>query len=139
MGKVPYQDYKLVLQVSSANVYLTYPFVLSWSCLEAMASGCLMVAGDTAPVREVRSRFPRCVLVSPIKATHIAEGLRDAMCPGSIEPGLRPGKDRRGEHAFSRRQGQRLFASALAQVDSHHIPKATLDNLESPISIGEAA
>ncbi|MEO3713734.1 glycosyltransferase, partial [Roseateles flavus] len=53
MGKLPYADYKRVLQVSSAHVYLTYPFVLSWSCLEAMATGCRMVASDVGPVREV--------------------------------------------------------------------------------------
>jgi glycosyltransferase involved in cell wall biosynthesis len=53
LSKVPYADYKRVLQVSSAHVYLTYPFVLSWSCLEAMATGCLMVASNTAPVQEV--------------------------------------------------------------------------------------
>ncbi|WP_220800555.1 glycosyltransferase [Mitsuaria sp. WAJ17] len=53
VGKVPYADYKRVLQVSAAHVYLTYPFVLSWSCLEAMATGCRLVASEAAPVREV--------------------------------------------------------------------------------------
>lgn len=52
LGKVPYDTYRKVLQVSAVHVYLTYPFVLSWSLLEAMASGCLIVGSDTSPVRE---------------------------------------------------------------------------------------
>ncbi|MDM0035222.1 glycosyltransferase family 4 protein [Variovorax sp. J22P271] len=53
LGQIPHALYLKVLQVSAAHVYLTYPFVLSWSMLEAMASGCLLVGSDTAPVREV--------------------------------------------------------------------------------------
>lgn len=53
LGKVGYATYRTALQVSAAHIYLTYPFVLSWSLLEALASGCLIVASDTAPVREV--------------------------------------------------------------------------------------
>lgn len=53
LGHLPYERYLQVLQVSSVHVYLTYPFVLSWSLLEAMSAGCAIVASDTAPVREV--------------------------------------------------------------------------------------
>ena len=38
---------------SDVHVYLTVPFVISWSVLEAMATGCALVAADTPPVREV--------------------------------------------------------------------------------------
>lgn len=53
LGKVPYDVYVRVLQVSAVHLYLTYPFVLSWSLLEAMSCGCQIVASDTSPLHEV--------------------------------------------------------------------------------------
>ncbi len=52
-GHLAYADYLKVLQISTAHVYLTVPFVLSWSMLEAMAVGCIVVGSNTAPVTEV--------------------------------------------------------------------------------------
>jgi len=53
VGKVPYGRFLEVLQVSSVHLYLTYPWVLSWSMLEAMSAGCAIVASRTPPVEEM--------------------------------------------------------------------------------------
>ena len=53
LGRIPYETFLSVLQVSRVHVYLTYPFVLSWSLLEAMSAEAAIVASDTRPVREV--------------------------------------------------------------------------------------
>jgi glycosyltransferase involved in cell wall biosynthesis len=52
VGKIAYPNFIKLLQISTVHVYLTYPFVLSWSLLEAMSLGCAIVASNTAPVQE---------------------------------------------------------------------------------------
>ncbi|MCX7067516.1 MAG: glycosyltransferase [Methylococcales bacterium] len=52
LGHVPYELLIPLLQLSRVHVYLTYPFVLSWSLLEAMSAGCAIVASDTRPLHE---------------------------------------------------------------------------------------
>jgi glycosyltransferase involved in cell wall biosynthesis len=52
LGHIAYEHFIPLLQLSTVHVYLTYPFVLSWSLLEAMSVGCAIVASDTQPLVE---------------------------------------------------------------------------------------
>ncbi len=79
MGRIPRAQYLRVLQVSAAHVYLTYPFVLSWSLLEAMACGAPVIASDTAPVREVIRDGQNARLVDFFDAQAIATEVLDAL------------------------------------------------------------
>lgn len=79
VGRLPYADLVKVMQVSAAHIYLTYPFVLSWSSMEAMATGCLMVASDTAPVREVITDGQNGLLVDFFSPEQLAEKLAYAL------------------------------------------------------------
>lgn len=73
VGKLPYADYLRVLQISACHVYLTYPFVLSWSMLEAMSVGCLLVASNTAPVTEVIEHEQNGLLVDFFDTEQLVE------------------------------------------------------------------
>ena len=63
VGKVPYPDFKKLVQISRCHIYLTMPFVLSWSLLEAMSMQATIVASDVAPVREAVSHGKTGLLV----------------------------------------------------------------------------
>lgn len=74
-GQVKYSVYLKVLQLSKAHVYLTYPFVLSWSLLEAMAVACPIVASDTGPLRDVIEHERNGLLVDFFSTNDIFKGV----------------------------------------------------------------
>lgn len=87
VGTLPYAHYLKVLQISAAHVYLTYPFVLSWSMLEAMAAGCLLVASDTAPVKEVIEDGLNGLLVDFFNHDQLANKIADVLAnPEACQP-----------------------------------------------------
>jgi glycosyltransferase involved in cell wall biosynthesis len=73
VGTLPLDDYVKLLQISSVHIYLTVPFVLSWSLLEAMATGCVIVGSNTAPVREVLTHAHNGLLVDFFSPREIAD------------------------------------------------------------------
>lgn len=78
-GTLPHSELIRLFQVSAAHVYLTYPFVLSWSMLEAMASGALIVGSATAPVTEFIAHGRNGLLVPFFDAEALTQTLRKAL------------------------------------------------------------
>lgn len=89
LGRVDYATYRTVLQISTAHVYLTYPFVLSWSLLEALACGCAVVASDTAPVREVLRNGENAILVDFMQPKAISTAITNLLANKSLSNKLR--------------------------------------------------
>ena len=72
-GLLPRSEYLKVLQVSSIHMYLTIPFVLSWSMMEAMSAECTLVASSHAPVRELIDHNKHGALVNMDEPEEMAD------------------------------------------------------------------
>lgn len=73
LGHIPYEGFLKVIQLSRCHLYLTYPFVLSWSCLEAMSAGALVVGSKTQPVEEFIQHNHNGLLVDFFNYKEIAQ------------------------------------------------------------------
>jgi glycosyltransferase involved in cell wall biosynthesis len=74
-GRVTYETYVKILQRSDAHVYLTYPFVASWSLREALATGCAIVGSDTAPVHEFVTHRKTGLLAPFLQPDRVADAV----------------------------------------------------------------
>lgn len=79
LGRVPYPAFINLMRRSNVHVYLTYPFVLSWSMLEAMACGVTLVASNTGPVIEVVEHGRNGLLVPFHEPEAVAAGIMAAL------------------------------------------------------------
>ena len=78
-GTLPYLTYIKVLQVSRLHIYLTYPFILSWSMLEAMSAGCLVLGSATPPVEEVIRDGQNGLLFPFLEPARLAQAAIEAL------------------------------------------------------------
>ena len=117
LGRISYNYFVSLLQLSSVHVYLTYPFVLSWSLLEAMSCGCAVVASDTQPLHEVIQHDDNGLLVNFFDVA----GLADQVCKLLDDPTTR---QRLGIHA-------REFAQANYDLSTVCLPQQLAWVLES--------
>jgi glycosyltransferase involved in cell wall biosynthesis len=74
-GQIPYEVYVAMLQRSDVHVYLTYPFVASWSLREALACGCAVAGADVEPVAEFITDGENGILVPPLDPEAVAAGV----------------------------------------------------------------
>ena len=109
LGNIPYQYFIPLLQLSTVHVYLTYPFVLSWSLLEAMSAGCAIVASDTQPLHEAITHDETGRLVDFFDVA----GLANEVCALLDDPVAR---QRLGRNA-------RAFAQANYDLQTVCLPK----------------
>lgn len=79
VGPLPYGQYLKVIQASDIHVYLSRPFVLSWSFTEALSTGCLVLGSDTGPVREVIKDGENGLLVDFFAPKQIADRIDEAL------------------------------------------------------------
>jgi glycosyltransferase involved in cell wall biosynthesis len=116
LGRVPHARMLAALRLSTAHVYYSYPFVLSWSLAEAMALGCYVIASDTAPLRDAIEDGVNGRLLPFFDPAALADALI-AACrePGAAQP-LRAAARRTAERLFDRKAALARWFELLREM-----------------------
>ena len=115
-GKVPYGVYRRLLQRSDAHVYLTYPFVASWSLREALAMSCAIVASDTDPVREFVTHGSNGVLTPCLDPGRLADTVLDLLEDRNLQQRIRTGARRYAERHLDLQDNLAMFESTIRRI-----------------------
>ncbi|MGE4481852.1 glycosyltransferase [Acidocella sp.] len=91
MGKVQYSDHLTLLKRSDAHVYLSYPFVASWSLREALACGCVVIGADSVTVTEFIDHGMNGLITPTLDSKNLADTVLHALADEKLSSQLRKG------------------------------------------------
>jgi glycosyltransferase involved in cell wall biosynthesis len=112
-GRIDYPAYLAMLRRSDAHVYLTYPFVASWSLREALATGCAIIGSDTDPVREFITHGRNGLLTSFFDPRGLAHSVAEVLEDKTLDQKLRTGARRYAERHLSMDDYLRSFTEKI--------------------------
>lgn len=115
-GRVDYQTYLSLLKRSDAHVYLTYPFVASWSLREALATGCAVVGSDTPPVREFITHGENGLLTSFFDPPALAGSVLRILEDQTLDRRLRTAARRYAEARLSMRDYLNAYEGLIERL-----------------------
>ncbi|MBY0354348.1 MAG: glycosyltransferase family 4 protein [Rickettsiales bacterium] len=124
-GTVSYTNLIKLFQISAAHIYLTYPFVLSWSSMEAMACGCAMVGSRTQPVQEVMQHEQNALLADFFSAEDVAaQVIRILESPDKMNDMRRAARQTILDH-YDIKDLLPLHMSLINDLAAGHVPPPT--------------
>lgn len=133
-GRVPYHVFLQILQVSTAHIYLTVPFVLSWSMLEAMAAECLVIGSATAPVQEVIEDGKNGVLVDFFSPEEIAKATLDVLNNSEKYDGMRKAARQTIQQRYEIADLMPQHIQLIEQIAARQFPPPLHNQLQAPLS-----
>lgn len=115
-GQVPYEQYLQLLQRSDAHVYLSYPFVASWSLREAMAAGCAIVGADVDPVKEFITDGRTGLVASCLNPAAVADKVQTLLDDPRLAAKLRQGARKHAEKHLDMKQHLTAFEARIEEL-----------------------
>ena len=116
LGKIEHARMLAALRLSTAHVYYTYPFVLSWSLAEAMALGCYVIASDTPPLHEAIEDGINGRLLPFFDPAALSDALIAACREPDAQASLRRAARQTAERLFSREKGRAAWLKLLSEM-----------------------
>ena len=115
-GQIGYDIYRRLLQRSDVHVYLTYPFVASWSLREALATGCAVIGADVAPVREFITPGRNGLLTPALDPDALAQQVLSLLESPDLTRRLRQGARRYAEQHLAMPQHIQAFEQRVTEI-----------------------